>query len=90
VTYAGQFEDSTDSARDYRIKTGADLIDAGTTESTWAAYDIAVTARPDGAAYDVGCWEFVAGGGGGATRGTPFGNRGTAFNGGRTFHGIIQ
>jgi hypothetical protein len=26
----------------------------------------------------------------GATRGTPFGHRGTAFNGGRTFHGIIQ
>lgn len=31
-----------------------------------------------------------AGGGGGTTRGTPFGHRGTAFNGGRTFHGIIQ
>lgn len=27
---------------------------------------------------------------GGTTRGTPFGHRGTAFNGGRTFHGIIQ
>jgi hypothetical protein len=30
------------------------------------------------------------GGGGGTTRGTPFGHRGTAFNGGRTFHGIIN
>ena len=30
------------------------------------------------------------GGGGGATRGSPFGNRGTAFNGGRTFSGIIR
>lgn len=30
------------------------------------------------------------GGGGGTTRGTPFGHRGTTFNGGRTFHGIIQ
>lgn len=29
-------------------------------------------------------------GGAAATRGTPFGHRGTAFNGGRTFHGIIQ
>jgi hypothetical protein len=28
--------------------------------------------------------------GGGTTRGTPFGHRGTAFNGGRTFHGVIQ
>ena len=29
-------------------------------------------------------------GGAATTRGTPFGHRGTAFNGGRTFHGIIQ
>jgi hypothetical protein len=31
----------------------------------------------------------VAGAGGGATRGKPFGHVGTAFNGGRTFSGII-
>lgn len=30
------------------------------------------------------------GAGGATTRGTPFGHRGTAFNGGRTFHGIIN
>jgi hypothetical protein len=30
------------------------------------------------------------GGGGGSTRGTPFGHKGTAFNGGRALHGIIQ
>jgi hypothetical protein len=37
-------------------------------------------------------WGVVVGeaaAGGGATRGTPFGHRGTAFNGGRTFHGIL-
>lgn len=28
--------------------------------------------------------------GGATNRGTPFGHKGTAFNGGRTFHGIIQ
>lgn len=28
--------------------------------------------------------------GGSTTRGMPFGHKGTAFNGGRTFHGIIQ
>lgn len=33
---------------------------------------------------------FVEAGGGGATRGTPFGNRGTAFNGGRCLQGIIR
>ena len=33
----------------------------------------------------------VAGGGGGAaTRGAPFGHRGTAFNGGKTLQGILQ
>lgn len=32
----------------------------------------------------------TSGGGGGTTRGMPFGHRGTAFNGGRTFQGIIQ
>jgi hypothetical protein len=30
------------------------------------------------------------GGGGGSTRGTPFGQRGTAFNGGRTFYGPMR
>jgi hypothetical protein len=30
------------------------------------------------------------GGGGGTTRGTPFGQRGTAFNGGRTFYGPMR
>lgn len=34
-------------------------------------------------------WQ-TAGGGGGTTRGTPVGNRGTAFNGGRTLQGIIR
>lgn len=34
--------------------------------------------------------DTAGGGGGGATRGTSFGHRGTVFNGGRTFHGIIQ
>jgi hypothetical protein len=36
-------------------------------------------------------WESGSlGGGASATRGTPFGHRSTAFNGGRTFHGVIQ
>lgn len=47
----------------------------------------------DGGTADYGDdWEGLTVGGGGptTTRGTPFGHRGTAFNGGRTFHGIIQ
>lgn len=57
------FQNITDSTRDFRIKTGSALIDVGTTDSTNAATDIAGTARPSGAAYDVGVWELAAGGG---------------------------
>lgn len=38
----------------------------------------------------IATFKAAAGGGGGTTRGTPFGHRGTAFNGGRTFNGIVQ
>lgn len=64
VTYANQFQNTADATRDFRLKTGADCIDTGTTDSTNAANDIAGTARPSGSAYDVGCWEFVQAGGG--------------------------
>ncbi len=59
VTYTNQFQDTTDATRDFRLKTGADCLDAGTTDSANAATDIAGTARPQGSAYDVGCWEYV-------------------------------
>lgn len=59
ATYADQFEDVDDATRDFRLKSGADMFDTGTTDTTNAAIDIAGTARPSGAAYDVGCWELV-------------------------------
>lgn len=49
--------------------------DSGTGNSGYAGIVVAIKAAAGGAA---------------TTRGTPFGHRGTAFNGGRTFHGIIQ
>lgn len=64
---ADQFENVDDATRDFRVKTGAGLIDTGTTDATHGPIDIAGTARPSGAAYDVGCWEFVAAAGGGAS-----------------------
>lgn len=67
VTYANQFQNTTNAASDFRLKAGADCIDAGTTDSTNAATDIAGTARPLGAAYDVGAWEGAAAAGGGGT-----------------------
>ena len=56
------FQNITDATRDFRIKTGSALLDVGTTDTTNAAYDIVGTARPQGAAYDVGAWELVVAG----------------------------
>lgn len=67
LTGSSQFESLTDGSHDFRVKSGASLIDAGTTESTYAATDIAGTSRPSGSAYDVGAWEYVSGGGSSAT-----------------------
>ena len=62
TTYSSEFENVNDATRDFRLKTGAAQIDTGTTDATNAAIDIAGTARPSGAAYDVGAWEFVQAG----------------------------
>jgi len=61
TTYANEFENVNDATRDFRLKIGAAGIDTGTTDPTNAQFDIAGTARPNGAAYDVGCWELVQG-----------------------------
>lgn len=58
-TYANQFQNTSDATRDFRLKAGADCLDAGTTDSTNAANDIVGTTRPQGGAYDIGCWELV-------------------------------
>jgi hypothetical protein len=60
-TYANQFvaTDASAGAHDFKIKTGADCVDTGATDSTNGANDIAKTARPSGSAYDIGCWELV-------------------------------
>ncbi len=59
-TYANQFVTTTDAARDFREKTGADLHGAGTADSTNGANDIVGTARPQSSKWDIGCWELVA------------------------------
>jgi hypothetical protein len=60
TTYSSEFQDVNDATRDFRLKTGAAQIDTGTTDATNAAADIVATTRPQGAAYDVGVWEFIA------------------------------
>ena len=59
ATYSSQFENVNDATRDFRAKAGADILNTGTTDATNASTDIAGTARPQGAAYDVGAWELV-------------------------------
>ena len=59
TTTGSGFENTTDSTRDFRIKTGSALKDAGTTNSLGSP-DAAGTARPSGSAYDIGAWEFAA------------------------------
>jgi len=58
-TYANQFVNTTAASGDFKIKTGSDCIDTGVTD-TAASPDIAGTTRPQGSAYDIGCWELVS------------------------------
>lgn len=58
--------------------------------SSIASWSTAMGGSVDGWVAVAAAFQGAGGGGGGTTRGTPFGHRGTAFNGGRTFHGIIQ
>lgn len=60
-TYANQFQNTADATADFRLKTGADCIDNGTTDTTYnpGAIDIVGTSRPQGTAWDIGCWELV-------------------------------
>jgi hypothetical protein len=58
-TYADQFVQPSDASglADFRLKTGATLIDAGGSAS---ATDISGLARPQGTASDIGPWEYQA------------------------------
>ena len=56
------FESITDGSHDYRIKSTSALKDAGTSSGA-PSVDIVGSTRPQGGAYDVGAWEYAAGGG---------------------------
>lgn len=50
---------ASSTASDFRIISTSAMKDAGITDASYASVDIARTARPQGSAYDVGCWELV-------------------------------
>ena len=60
--YASQFQNTTIASGDWREKAAADLRGAATAEATHGATDIAGTSRPQGANWDIGCWELPASG----------------------------
>lgn len=83
--YADQFEAVSDASgtHDFRLKTGSDCEGAGTPDATnTGGVDIIGQTR-DATTPDIGCWEFVGGGGAAATpRSNPFsGAFGGAFRG---------
>lgn len=59
LTYADQFEATTEAGMDFRCKSGGDLIDSGTYDATNAPDDIIGTAFGSGTT-DSGCWELAA------------------------------
>lgn len=83
------FTNVTGGSEDFTLPSGSALIDVGTDLSGDSAYafstDIIGTTRSG--TWEVGPFNYAAAS---TTRGTPFGARGTAFNGGRTWWGIIR
>lgn len=59
VTYANQFV-SNASPWDWRAVSTADLVGAGTADSTNGATDIIKTTRPQGGTWDIGAYEYPA------------------------------
>lgn len=67
--YSTFFVRSIDATRDFKLKSGSPLIDAGTTDATNAATDAAGTTRPQGSGWDIGAWEYKAASGAVLSRG---------------------
>lgn len=51
------FENTTDATRDFRIKSTSALVNAGSATGA-PSVDIVGTSRPQGAAVDIGAWEY--------------------------------
>lgn len=59
-TFANQFENITGGSEDFRVKTGADLINAGTPDATYTSnLDIVGTARSL-TTPTIGAWEYAS------------------------------
>lgn len=59
VALADAFESVTSGSHDLRLKSGSSLINAGTTDATYAANDISGLTRSG--SWDIGAWEYSSG-----------------------------
>lgn len=59
VSSGAYFYQTISLGSNFKIKTASSLKDSGTTDATYGSVDILDTARPQGVAYDVGCYEFI-------------------------------
>jgi hypothetical protein len=57
TNFAQEYASAGNAATDLRLAADSVQIDTGTTDATNASTDIKATARPQGAAYDIGAWE---------------------------------
>ncbi|MBV8666734.1 MAG: hypothetical protein JO269_09640 [Burkholderiaceae bacterium] len=63
-TYANQFvNNSNSSSRDFRVKSGADLINAGTPESSYTGGLDIINQTRSSSTPTIGAWEYISGGG---------------------------
>jgi hypothetical protein len=69
ITFStANFVNVTNGTENFKLLTGSALVNAGS--STGSPKDIFGTTRPQGASYDVGCWELVV-----SSSNTPFAKR---------------
>jgi hypothetical protein len=62
AVFANQFLNTVYATLDCRLKIGSNAINAGVTDTTNipSAADIVGTARPQGASWDIGAWEYTS------------------------------
>lgn len=61
-TFSSQFQTVTDAAKDFRVKAGSDLINAGTPDATYTGGLDIIGQTRSATAPTIGAWEFITSG----------------------------